>query len=665
MTGEKILVVGGESAIREVVSYNLGRKGYDATAVGDLQTALEMIHFDPPDLLILDVIPPGADSLEFVRQVGASSTIPITLLTVIQEEIGGICGLKWGADDIVTKPFSLRELASRVRAVLRRTQLASTPAGGAHLIDIMSNSSSAKRILVVVDEPYTARLIKMELDREGYQTLEASDGFQALKEIRKYEPNLVVLDFEMQGQDGLETLEHLRKFSDIPAIMLTERSDKEVLIRGWELDADDFLIRPFKLQELSSRIRAVLRRTQQTVDPPDGDQSTSVGSMRFAHGTRRESVKGEEIALFPRHILRHLLATYGTGLLNEPSRVDAFLADLCGEYRRERFLLVQALRERVPAELLSQPQAVTTLRPRLTRRLQERCGLSTEAAHWAVESWAMALNIEELPVPSSGAPATKDVLTDRDVLVAFYHATNGANWSNNQNWLSDEPLNSWHGVVTDSNGRVEFLYLPNNELRGSIPADLGYLSNLTWLDLSNRLGSQGGTNKLKGPIPTTLASLSNLERLNLSNNQLSGPIPPQLASLDNLGVLDLSNNQLSGLIPSHLGILYKLTCLSLGNNKLNGSIPPQLGNLSELALLDLENNKLRGSIPPQLGNLTNLTLMDLRNNQLKGPIPLQLANLANLKFLELSDNMLCGPIPLQLTSLIKEGYLPQEEDFPF
>ena len=182
----------------------------------------------------------------------------------------------------------------------------------------------------------------------------------------------------------------------------------------------------------------------------------------------------------PRRILRQLLADYGgPALLNDPARVDAFLSDLCGEYPRERYLLVQALRERVPADLLSQPQSVAALGPRLTRRLQERYGLSDEAAQWAIESWVVALNIEALPVPRSRMAVGGDVSTDRDALVAFYHATNGANWSNGENWLSDEPLGSWHGVTADSNGRVNSLSLKDNQLGGSIPPQLGNLSNLT------------------------------------------------------------------------------------------------------------------------------------------------------------------------------------------
>ena len=95
----------------------------------------------------------------------------------------------------------------------------------------------------------------------------------------------------------------------------------------------------------------------------------------------------------PRHILRKLYADYGETLLNEPERVDAFLADLCGECHRERYLIVQAMRERIPAELLAQSQGRAIHGQRLSQRLESRFCFSTEAAHWAIDSWSAILDI--------------------------------------------------------------------------------------------------------------------------------------------------------------------------------------------------------------------------------------------------------------------------------
>ena len=95
----------------------------------------------------------------------------------------------------------------------------------------------------------------------------------------------------------------------------------------------------------------------------------------------------------PRRILRQLLADYGPTLLDDPTRVDALLADLSGLYHKERFLLVHALRERIPSELLAQPQGGAVHGRRLSQRLQKRYGFSVEAAQWAIESWALALGI--------------------------------------------------------------------------------------------------------------------------------------------------------------------------------------------------------------------------------------------------------------------------------
>ena len=239
--------------------------------------------------------------------------------------------------------------------------------------------------------------------------------------------------------------------------------------------------------------------------------------------------------------------------------------------------------------------------------------------------------------------------TDREALVALYNAADGPNWSNNTNWLSDEPSGEWYGVGTDRSGRVLSLYLHDNQLSGEIPAELGNLANLETLWLSG--------NQLSGEIPPELGNLANLETLYLQENQLSGEIPPELGNLANLEGLYLYDNQLSGEIPPELGNLANLETLSLSGNQLSGEIPPELGNLANLEGLGLSGNQLSGEIPPELGNLANLKSLYLDDNQLSGEIPPELGNLANLKSLYLDDNQLSGEIPADLGSLANLEWL--------
>lgn len=234
-------------------------------------------------------------------------------------------------------------------------------------------------------------------------------------------------------------------------------------------------------------------------------------------------------------------------------------------------------------------------------------------------------------------------LSDRDILAALYRVTDGQNWAESRNWLSEAPLAEWHGVSTDDAGRVTRLVLFINKLVGPIPPEIGGLAQLTELVL------QG--NALSGTIPPEIAELTHLRIFNAWDNRLTGQIPPELGSLADMEVLVLGGNRLTGEIPRELGGLARLRELVLVSNALSGDIPAELGQLTDLRYLGLTDNALTGPIPPELGGLPIITELELGHNRLEGPIPPELGNPHGMVRLVLADNALTGPVPHEFGGL--------------
>jgi len=120
---EKILVVEDEPTLQETIAYNLKKQGYDVEIVGDGRAALEAARTLNPDLLLLDIMLPSLDGLEITRILRREMNVPIIMLTARDDEIDRVVGLEMGADDYLTKPFSMRELMARVKTQLRRARL--------------------------------------------------------------------------------------------------------------------------------------------------------------------------------------------------------------------------------------------------------------------------------------------------------------------------------------------------------------------------------------------------------------------------------------------------------------------------------------------------------------------------------------------------------------
>jgi two-component system KDP operon response regulator KdpE len=223
--------------------------------------------------------------------------------------------------------------------------------------DLLKN----KTILVVDDEERMARFIRLNLEHDGFQVVEAYRGMQALQQYRDSLPDLVLLDVMMPDIDGFEVLSMLREISNVPVIMLTAKGEEDDRVRGLELGADDYVTKPFSPRELVSRVRAVLRRTDSSsTDSPDVIEVDQHLKLDFS---KREIWLDEELVkLRPTEyrLLYHLVKNAGWVLT-----YDQILSRVWGyEYRDEPHyvrLYINYLRQKIEKDP-SNPKYILTER---------------------------------------------------------------------------------------------------------------------------------------------------------------------------------------------------------------------------------------------------------------------------------------------------------------
>src|SRR5690349_3811960 len=161
-----ILLVDDEDAVRKVLAFPLERDGYEVIQAADGEEALQQFSQQPVDLVVLDIMLPRLDGLEVCKRLRATSTVPIIMLTARDDELDKVIGLELGADDYITKPFSIREFRSRVRALLRR---AAAPRLGSREADVVEAGplriDLARRSVELDGGPVTLTYVEFELLR--------------------------------------------------------------------------------------------------------------------------------------------------------------------------------------------------------------------------------------------------------------------------------------------------------------------------------------------------------------------------------------------------------------------------------------------------------------------------------------------------------------------
>ncbi|MGE0598056.1 MAG: response regulator [Dehalococcoidia bacterium] len=234
-------------------------------------------------------------------------------------------------------------------------------------------NSNEPLLLVVDDEAGILRLLKLELSAQGFRVITANSGEQAVKQADEHRPDAVLLDIMMPGLSGLEVMRRLRERSNLPIILVTAKDKDTDKVRGLELGADDYIVKPFNPDELGARVRAVLRRTI----AQDIDRVIVAGDVEIDLTRRLVKKNGEPVALTRTEwlLLQHLAVNSGKVMLN-----TELLTKVWGPEYRDDLQYLRVWVSRLRAKLEDTPS-----NPTIIKTLQG-IGYLFEAEEVAVES---------------------------------------------------------------------------------------------------------------------------------------------------------------------------------------------------------------------------------------------------------------------------------------
>lgn len=225
-----------------------------------------------------------------------------------------------------------------------------------------------KKILIIDDEKPISDIIKFNLNKEGYETITAFDGREALKKFEEESPDLIILDLMLPELDGLEVAKEVRKTSHIPIIMLSAKDSEFDKVIGWEIGADDYVTKPFSNRELLARVKAHLRRTE-NIESAVAEENASttgseivIGDLEILPDAFVAQKRGEDIELTHREfeLLHHLATHMGQVMTREYLLETVWGYDYFGDVRTVD-VTIRRLREKIE-DTPSRPEYILTRR---------------------------------------------------------------------------------------------------------------------------------------------------------------------------------------------------------------------------------------------------------------------------------------------------------------
>jgi two-component system, OmpR family, KDP operon response regulator KdpE len=206
----------------------------------------------------------------------------------------------------------------------------------------MNHAETKGNILVVDDEPQITRVLKTTLSSQGYGVRTASDGEDALRQLKTWSPDLIITDLRMPNVDGLELCRRVRTESRLPIIVLSVKGEEGIKVQALDAGADDYILKPFSTNELLARVRAALRRASAPAEPEL--QVIEIGDFRIDVSARTVIVRDHDVRLTPKefdllvHLARHpgkvithralLAAVWGPNSVEQPEYLRVFVGHL-------------------------------------------------------------------------------------------------------------------------------------------------------------------------------------------------------------------------------------------------------------------------------------------------------------------------------------------------